>query len=386
MNNPPFLDPSRIKEVYTGSTNLSPFHSFYANKKTILRLAAGRYFAHYNGDDPVETYWALRTHAALYDVPERPVEITGPDVLPFLERIFSRKISDMAVGRGRYVIACTFDGGLFMDGILFKLAEDRFWFVHPDGDLDTWLLAHRDGFDISITDPHSRVLQLQGPKSYEIMHEVTNGQVDHELLYFHSKFVTISGQKVYVSRTGWSGELGYEIYTLGEETDCRSIWTHLFNIGAPKGLLFSSMQSLNTRRIEAGILDSGSDFNTSMSVFEVGLEKFVDREKKGFIGRDALLIRSRENRLFGLLCSDFIPNGGDLVFDGDTEVARVTTGAHSPNFNTGIGYVRFHKAAKWPGQRLSIRSTDKGLGTCKIVSIPFLDPKKQIPRQALKPI
>ena len=83
MKNLPSLNPKKIKEVYIGNNELSPFHSFYANKKTVLRLAAGRYFAHYNGDDPVETYWALRKHAALYDVPERPVEITGPDALPF---------------------------------------------------------------------------------------------------------------------------------------------------------------------------------------------------------------------------------------------------------------------------------------------------------------
>ena len=385
MKNLPSLNPKKIKEVYIGNNELSPFHSFYANKKTVLRLAAGRYFAHYNGDDPVETYWALRKSAALYDVPERPVEITGPDALPFLENIFSRKISDMAIGRGRYVIACTFDGCLFMDGILFKLAENHFWFVHPDGELDAWLLANRDGFDITITDPHSRVLQLQGPNSYKIMHEVSNGQVDHEFLYFHSKFVTISGQKVYVSRTGWSGELGYEIYTLGEETDCLSLWNHLLKIGTPKGLMFSSMQSINTRRIEAGILDSGSDFNTSIDAFEVGLEKFVDLEKIGFIGRDALLSRPRGKRLFGVLCSDLIPSGGNLIFDGQIEVARVTTGAYSPKLDKGIGYALFHNSGNWVSKNLSIRSLDNGSKICKIVDLPFFDPKKRIPRQTISP-
>ncbi len=380
------LDRSKIQDVYVGNNELSPFHACYANKDTVLRLAAGRYFAHHNGDDPVETYWALRKHAALYDVPERPIEITGPDVLAFLEHIFSRKISDMTNGRGRYVIACTFDGGLFMDGILFRLAQDRFWFVHPDGDLDTWLLAHRDGYNVTITDPHSRVLQLQGPKSYEIMHKLTNGQVDHRLLYFHSKFVTISGQKVYVSRTGWSGELGYEIYTLGQDTNYTLLWDHLFNIGAPKGMIFSSMQSINTRRIEAGILDSGSDFNTTVNPFEVGLDKFVDLEKQGFIGRHALLNAPRSKRLFGLLCADLIPSGGDLIFDGACEVGLVTTGAYSPNLNAGIGYVRFHKFDKSPTYDLSVHSAKGAVEACKIVELPFFDAYKKIPRQTLKPI
>ena len=148
MSDLPFLDPRKIRDVYVGSNELSPFHACYANKNTVLRLAAGRYFAHYNCDDPIETYWALRKSTALYDVPKRPVEITGPDLFAFLECVVSHKISDITDRHGRYVIVCTSDGSLFMDGILFKLAQDRFWFVRPDGSLDTWLLAHRDGYDV----------------------------------------------------------------------------------------------------------------------------------------------------------------------------------------------------------------------------------------------
>ena len=88
------------------------------------------------------------------------MEISGPDVLSFLEYIFARKISDLKQGHGRYAIACTHQGGVFMDGILFRLDDDRFWFVQPDGSLDTWLLAHKCDFDVHITDPHSRVLQI----------------------------------------------------------------------------------------------------------------------------------------------------------------------------------------------------------------------------------
>ena len=292
----------------------------------------------------------------------------------------------MKIGRGRYAIACTFNGGLFMDVILLRLTEDRFWYVHPDGDLDTWLLAHREGYNITITDPQSRVLQLQGRKSYEIMSDASNGQVDHKMLYFHSRFVTIAGQKVYVSRTGWSGELGYEIYTNGAETACPILWDHLFKIGGPKSMIFSSMQSINTRRIEAGILDSGSDFNTSMAPFEAGLDKFVDLKKGNFIGHKALLNATRGNRLYGLLCSDLIPSGGDLIFDGNSEVGRVTTGAYSPNLNSGIGYIRFNNPGYWAGQELLIRAINRGEGNCKIVSLPFIDPEKRIPRQVLQPI
>ncbi len=141
----------------------------------MLRSAAGRFFAHDNGDDPVGAYWALRQKAALYDVPERPLEISGPDAVAFLELVFARRVDNQKIGRGRYVIACTNNGGLFIDGILFRLADTRFWFVHPDGDMNTWLLAHSPGFDIAVTDPQSRVLQIQGPKSFDVMHAASGG-------------------------------------------------------------------------------------------------------------------------------------------------------------------------------------------------------------------
>ena len=127
----------------------------------MLRSAAGRLFVHDNGEDPGKAYWALRREAALFDVPERPIEINGPDAVLFLELIFARPLKDLKTGRARYVVACTHDGGLFADGILLRLGATRFWFVHPDGELDTWFLAHRFGFDLTLTDPQSRVLQLR---------------------------------------------------------------------------------------------------------------------------------------------------------------------------------------------------------------------------------
>lgn len=376
----PALDPSKVFRIYAGSNELSPYHKCYANEHTVLRLAVGRFFAHFNGDDPVATYWALRRNAVLYDVPERPVEISGPDVLAFLERIFARRISDMKPGRGRYAIACTHQGGLFMDGILFRLAENRFWYVHPDGDLNTWLLAHNPGFDVTVTDPQSRVLQLQGPKSPGIIYEASDGAIDDHMGYFHAGFFQLGGQEVYVSRTGWTGERGYEIYSQGDKTDCPRFWGHLMTTGAQNGLVFSSMQSMNTRRIEAGILDSGSDFDTSMTPFEAGLEKFIDLEKEGFIGREALLRAKRAKRLYGLLCQDLVPGAGWQVLENGRQVGVVTTGAWSPYLEAGIGYVRFSKSGNWPGKNLSICSSVQESAECEIVELPFYDREKQLAR------
>ena len=105
------------------------------------------------GGDIVAAYWALRQKVVLFDVPERPIEISGPGALAFLEIIFTRRISRLEVGRGYYTLACTHSDGLFMDGVLFRLDKDRYWFVQPDGDMNTWLLAHNTGFDVTVSDP-----------------------------------------------------------------------------------------------------------------------------------------------------------------------------------------------------------------------------------------
>ena len=380
MNDHPTLNPANIFATYVGSNELSPFHNCYANENTVLRLAAGRFYAHYNGEDVISSYWALRKKAALFDVPERPVEIAGPDAVAFLEYLVARKIKDMEVGRGRYVLICTHEGGIFMDGILFRLAENRFWLVHPDGDLDMWLLAHSRGFDMKVSDPKSRVLQLQGPKSFRIMQDATRGAITQNFGYFHSGLFNFDGQQVYVSRTGWTGELGYELYTLGEQTDCPRLWNHLMRKGEPYGMVFSSMQAMNIRRIEAGIFDSGSDFDSSMTPFESGLENFIDLGKKGFMGRDALMVANSGVRLFGLHCKDSTPQVSDLVLSDNAPVGKVTTGAFSPYLECGIGYVRFDKTSDWSGKILTLQSHKFGEVSCTIVDLPFYDQEKLLPR------
>lgn len=186
----------------------SPYASCYESSEMVRGVYAGRFYPMYYGDDPVEKYWVLRRRAALYDVPERPVEISGPDAVPFLEKIFARHVSTLKEGRGRYAIACTPQGGVFMDGLLFRLAEKRFWYIQADGALETWLIAHSEGFDISISDPKSRVLQIQGPASLAIMRDASDGTIDERMGYFHAGFHDLGGQELYVSRTGWTGELG----------------------------------------------------------------------------------------------------------------------------------------------------------------------------------
>ncbi len=380
MSNSIHSDTHNTVRVGARRFEMSPFHGCYANAETVMGVYAGRYYPVFNGEDVEETYWALRRKAALYDVPERPVEISGPDVEAFLEHVFARRVSNLKTGRGRYAIALTPQGGVFMDGILFKLAEGRFWYVQPDGALETWLTAHSAGFDVTVSDPKSWVLQIQGPASLEVMKAVSGGAIDESMGYFHSGFFELGGQEVYVSRTGWTAELGYEIYTQGAATDAPRLWQHLMAHGEPLGLEFSSIASMDIRRQEAGILDNGTDFDMTMSPYEAGLGAFVDPDKGEFVGRAALVNAKRGTRLFGVKTEADAPSYRGGVFDGDREVGRITAAARSPYLKSGIGYVRFHEAGAWVGKRLSVSAAGGGTVPCDIVELPFYDPEKRIPR------
>ena len=316
----------------------------------------------------------------LYDVPEKPLEIKGPDAVNLLERVFSRRIGNLKCWRARYGIACTPQGGIQMDGILMRLAEDHFWYVQANGEFESWLVAFSDGLDVVVRDPQSRVLQIQGPKSLDVIRSATNGQLTDTFRYFHVGRFDFGGQEMLISRTGWTGEMGVEIYSEGGVTDHPALWDHLMEHGEPFGMVFSGATSLNTRRIEAGIIDNGTDVDQSMTPYAAGLGAFVDLDKPDFVGRAALAAADKSCRFYGLKCDGTVPLAGLEVMDGNAVVGRITIGTWSPQLETGIGYVRFATPGTWPGKKLKLRARDNTQHDCEVVLLPFHDPDKKIPR------
>lgn len=358
----------------------SPYIERTDSPEMIRGVYADRFFPIYIGEDVVEKYWTLRRRALIFDVPEKPLEIAGPDALPFLEKVFARKIATMQVGRGYYAIACTPQGGIFMDGVIFKLGPDRYWYVQADGPFHTWLIAHSGGFDITISDPRSRVLQVQGPASIDIMQAASDGAITEELRYFRSGYFSIGGQNLYVSRTGFTGELGFEIYSEGANTDHLALWDHLTAAGKPFGMEFSSTRAMTIRRIEAGILGNLTDIDMTMTPFEAGLAPFIDLDKGDFVGRDALLGKDQRSLLFGLTCESDTPASGSVILDGENSVGYITAGVPSPTLRLGIGYARFYKPGDWVGRTLTLQLPDGSRHPVDIVNLPFVDPEKNIVR------
>ena len=339
---------------------------------------AGRYFAMSLGEDPIQKYWLLRQKAAIFDVPEKPIEISGPDSIPFLEKVMTRKVASIKEGRGYYSLACTHQGGIFMDGVIFKFNENKFWYVQADGPFEDWLLAHSGGFDVKISDPKSRVLQIQGPASIDIMKAASNGKIDENMPYYRSGFFDLGGQQLYVSRSGFTNELGFEIYSDGFTTDHLALWDHLMDCGKPFGMELSATRAMTIRRIEAGIFGNLTDIDTTINPFEAGLGFCVNMDKGDFIGREALVNKDKRTCLLGLTCKTETPVSGSKVINGSKIVGHITAGVHSPTLNTGIGYVRFYEPNDWPGKSLDLKLPNGNLHKAEIVNLPFFDKEKYI--------
>ena len=358
----------------------SPYIEKYTGDDRVYGIYCQRFYLLSSGADPVEQYWKLRREVMLYDVPEMPLEIKGPDAVALLERVFTRRIASLKHWCARYAIACTPKGGVLMEGVLIRLADDHFWYVQGDGEFESWLWAHANDLEVNIRNPHSRVLQIQGPNSLAVLRAATGGQVPEKFGYFHAGIFDLGGQELLVSRTGWTGELGFEVYSDGSTTDHLALWDHLIEAGNPYGMEFGSVDSMGIRRIEAGILEVGTDIESSMSPYEAGLGAFVELDKGEFIGRKALETADRECLLFGLSCDAAVPFARLEVFDGDQAVGRMTTGAWTPYLKKGIGFVRFDHAGNWVGRRLSLCDRDGNRHDCEVVELPFYDQQKKIPR------
>ena len=358
----------------------SPWLASYLSDDTILGVYSGRFYALTMGDDPDESYWQLRRGVVLFDVLEHPIEITGPDALPFLNRLFCRDVSRLAVGRAGYSIASNHDGGILMDGVLLHLDEHRYWYVLADGEFLPWLEAHRVGYDVRVHDPDSWVLQIQGPRSLEVLGEVLDAAPPEPFKYFSVGECRVAGEPFLISRTGWTGELGFELYSLNPAVDGAKVFRHVMDAGAAAGIVHAALDSMGIRRIEAGIRDNSGDMDPSTTPFAAGLGHFVDLDKDNFIGRDALRKTDPRSAFFGVTSSPETPVGRHTVLlDGD-EVGRITIAARSPYLRQFIGYVRFSEAGDWPDTRVSLETEDGSLHPGKITTLPFYDEEKRIPR------
>ena len=358
----------------------SPWLSSYITPDTALGVYSGRFFPLTIGEDPVEAYWNLRRGVALFDVPEHPVEVAGSDALAFLNRLFCRDLSRLRIGRATYAIACNHAGGILMDGVVLHIAKDLYWYVLADGEFMTWLEAQRPGYDVKVRDPDSWVLQVQGPRALDVLGPMLDGGAPSTFSYFSVHECTVAGEPFFVSRTGWTGELGFELYSRRPDVDGERIFAHLVEAGSAQAMRVSALECMGIRRIEAGIRDNGTDMNPSMTPFAAGLGPFVDLDKRGHIGAEALRAADRRSAFFGVRADPSTPPGRHRVLHEGRAAGRITAAARSPYLQSTIGYVRFDAPGDWEGEQVSLEAGDGSRYPARVVALPFYDPEKRIPR------
>lgn len=327
-------------------------------------------------------YWRLRQQAAVLHTGELPLQFEGPDAERLLDKLFTKDITKAKVGRCGYGLACYEDGGLIVDGVFLRLAEDKFWYAQADGDFYSWARAHASGMNVQVTDPDVFVSQVQGPNALKILEAASDSGLPDKFGYFAIARVPFGGQEVIITRTGYTIELGWEFYTEPHH-DAKALWAHLSKAGAEFGMEIFGLDAMNIRRIEAGILNAGSDFDHTTTPYAAGLGRFVDEGKADFIGKAALSSASRKPRLHGIKCEHGEPLINAAIEIDGNRAGKVTAGATSPYLGYGIGIALMETDTPAPGTQIIVGCKDGSMQPGELVEMPFYDKACEIPRGKL---
>ena len=336
--------------------------------------------------DPVEEYWHLLNAVTIWDVSvERIVEITGPDASAFTNSLTCRDLTKCAVGQGKYVLITAEDGGIVNDPVLLRIEENRWWLALADSDAGLWArgVAIHAGLHVTVREPEVYPVQVQGPRSKDVIRTLF-GDAVADLRYYWCAEAAVDGIPVVVSRTGWTGEVGYEVY-LRDPSRGSELWDRIMEAGGPHDI--RPIAPCEARRIEAGIFNYGSDMTIENNPFEVsGLERLVEQQDADYIGKAALEeIRGEgvRRKLVGVEVA-----GAALPFElsekrpalvGGRPVGTVTDLIWSPRLEKNIGYVWMPIELSGPGTELEIVAPDGRRTAGRTAAIPFIDPRKQVP-------
>lgn len=347
--------------------------------------------------DPFEEYWQLVEGVTLWDVGvERQLEISGPDAFDFTNMLIPRDLHKCQVGQCKYTFVTAPDGGIVNDPVLLRVGENRFWLSLADSDviLYAYGLAYRSGFDITIREADVAPVQVQGPLSARVMRDLLGDSV-LDIPYYYVAAYELDGMDVLVSRTGYSGEVGFEIYLQNASRDSLALWDRVWQAGEPHGM--AVIGPCHIRRIEGGILAYGADMDLSTNPFEVGIgyRWMVDLDQPAdFIGKDALArvkAQGASRKLVGVRIGG--PQLGSFndssmmdtfpVCRDDNPVGKVTSACYSPRLDANIGYAMLPSELTELGTEVEVE-TPHGRFPAAVSQKPFLDAKKDIPKRSLR--
>jgi len=333
----------------------------------------------YSNVDTRDLYWRLRRQVMVSHTGELPLEIRGKDAAALLDRVFTRSMEKVRVGRCSYQIACYPDGATIMDGVLMRFDANRFWYAQGDGEFYSWLRAQAAGLDVEVFNPHVWVSQVQGPRSMDVLEAVADDGMPERFRYFDMAEIRVDGQPLVISRTGFTDELGWEFY-LEPGADAAAIGDRIMYAGEQWGIHTTPAEVTNARRIEGGLLFSGTDFDQDTTPFDAGFGALVDFNKADFIGRSALEAANRRNRTWGLKVEGGTPCHGRSVYREGGSAGLVTSSAWSPTLQCGVAFVRLDDRDQGPGTMLNVACMDGQIHNGEVCELPFYDRNGDIAR------
>jgi len=329
---------------------------------------------------------ALLNDVTLWDVSvERCLEIGGPDGLTFAQLLTPRDLSKCAVGQAKYVLICDSDGGIINDPVLTRMDENTFWFALASSDALLFARGLKNAYpnlDVTIREADVAPLQVQGPKSKDLMVDLLGAEI-LELKYYFWTNAEIAGVPVVVTRTGWTSEVGYEVYTT-DTSRGGDVYEAIMKAGEKYRIRPTGPSDI--RRIEGAIFNWGADMTYTNNPYEMGLDRLVDD-----LPEDACISIAALKRIKATGVSEHI-NG--VVLDGEPfpalnnvkwpaaidgeRVGKVTSAIYSPRLKQNIGFCWLPAERSHEGQTVEVE-TEWGTRTATVTPMPFVDPSKQIP-------
>ncbi|MBV9337227.1 MAG: glycine cleavage system aminomethyltransferase GcvT [Solirubrobacterales bacterium] len=350
----------------------------------------------FNNEGAIAEYWACREKAVVTDLsPLRKFEVLGPDAEALMQRTVTRDIRKLSVGQVVYTALCNETGGMIDDATVFRLAENNFRFVGGDEYDGIWLreVAERSSLRAFVKPSTDQLhnLAVQGPLSRDILKQIVWTAPTQpslaELKWFRfliGRIKTRDGTPIIVSRTGYTGELGYEVWC--HPSDGPAVWDAIWAAGEPYGIKPLGLAALDILRIESGLIFAGYEFDDQVDPFEAGIGFTVALAgEEDFIGRKALIERKEhpQRQLVGLeLATNEVAGHGDEVYVGRRRVGVVTSGTRSPTLARSIALCRMAVQYAEMGTEVEIGKLD-GLQKripAQVVRFPFYDPEKTRPR------
>ncbi|WLD70215.1 DUF1989 domain-containing protein [Pseudomonas fluorescens] len=347
----------------------------------------------YDGYGATEEYLGCRERVAVMDLTAlRKFEIIGPDAEALLQYCLTRDVRRLAVGQVVYSAMCHAHGGMLDDGTLLRLGPDNFRWICGEDYAGVWLReqAQKLGMKVWVKSASEQIhnLAVQGPLSRELLKQMVwtpPTQPSLETLgwfrFLVGRLDGFDGCPLMISRTGYTGELGFEVWCQPE--DAERVWDRIWQLGQPLGLVPLGLEALDLLRIEAGLIFAGYEFSDQTDPFEAGIGFSVPLKSKtdDFIGRDALLRRSAHpsHKLVGLhLSGNETARHGDPVYQGRAQVGVITSACRSPLLASNIALCRVDVSCAEPGTELEIGKVD-GLQkriSARVSAAIFYDPDK----------